>query len=148
MDKKIKISSNLILVEIMCVIAIIFFSKLIIENNNDVDFDFKTLLEYKISLFIFIAGLIYFITRPSIYYDSNNIYIKKTNKNVIIIPLKKIRSIFKSPFGSKGTTMFTIEYINDENEKDSIRFNGPYFSNKLSNFMAILKETNPHIEIV
>ncbi len=148
MDKKIKISSSQILVKVMCFIAIVIFSKLIIDNNNNDDFDFKTLLEYKIFLAVFIAALIYFFTRPAIYYDNTNIYIKKVTQSLIIIPLKKVRSIFKSPFVSKGTTMFTIEYINDENEKDSVKFNGRYFSSKLSNFMAILKETNPHIEIV
>jgi len=87
MDKKIKISSSQILVKVMCVIAIVIFSKLIIDNNNNDDFDFKMLLEYKIFLAVFIAALIYFFTRPSIYYDNNNIYIKKVTKSAIIIPL-------------------------------------------------------------
>src|ERR1017187_6146154 len=115
---KTRISSNLIMMKIVCGVSVFTFLKLLVENRNT-DLDFKTITEYKIYLIVSIVFLLYFFTRPIISHDDVNLYIKKVNKKEMAIPLKRIQSIFVVTIGGRGTSNNSIEYLGNDNVKDT-----------------------------
>jgi hypothetical protein len=144
--KKIRISSNLILMKILGGILTFYFLKLLFENRNT-EIDFKTITEYKLYLIASILFLLYFLTRPIVSHDDITLYIKRVNNKQKIIILKKITSIYVSYIGGRGTSNNSIEYLNEDNSVEKIRFNCSS-SDKLSNFINLVKKNNPRVEII
>ena len=147
---KIKLSSNFIFVKVLLLCGLCF--SLVVgpgQSKNDAAVDFKTGLEYKIFLFVCIALLVYFFTRPKIYYDEARLYIKKINQPEIVIPLKNVTSFFENPLSvNRGTANFTIAFKGKSSEDGSIRFTTGYSSNSIKEFKVLIKKINPHVEIV
>src|SRR4051812_11943789 len=93
-----KLSSDLIVTKIICFLGFVLSVFMIIRNaQDDTVIGFKS-EQWKIFLVVFIATLGYFLTRPKIYYDEINLYVKRINKTEIAIPLKDVKSFFKNPF--------------------------------------------------
>jgi hypothetical protein len=124
---------------------IFWFLKLIFENRNTV-IDFKTITEYKIYLIGSTFFLLYFLTRPIVSHDDINLYIKRVNKQKIV-PLKNLISIYVSYIGGRGTSNNSIDYLNEDNSKEKVRFNCSS-SDKLSNFITVVKKNNTSVEII
>ena len=144
-SNKIRISSNLIFLKILSSILIFWFLKLIFENR-DTDIDFKTITEYKIYLISSTLFLLYFLTRPIVSHDDINLYIKRINKQKII-SLKNVTSIHVSYIGGRGTSNNSIDYLNDNNSEEKVRFNCSS-SDKLSNFITVAKKNNTSVKII
>ena len=148
-SNKIRISGNLLFIKILFAFVIIFVSVLIIQDSRNENADFKTSLEQKIVLILFVSFFIYFLTIPIIYHDEFNMYIKKFNKREIIIPFKSIKSIFDNPLSTyRGMRSYSVEYSDNNQEIKSITFRAPYTSNKVSNFCNIIKIENPKVKII
>jgi hypothetical protein len=138
-NHKLKLSSDLLVTKLMMLFGALYSLKLLFdEHRNNIDIDFKTDLEYKIFFIIMIAFLVYFLTRPGIFYDELNLYIKKINSPEIIVSLKDIKSIFNNPLtGMRGNPIITIEYIDNLSEKNSIKFSAPNSLDKLKHFVTL-----------
>jgi hypothetical protein len=143
-----KLSSDLIVTKIICFLGFVLSVFMIIRNSqDDTVIGFKS-EQWKIFLVVFIATLGYFLTRPKIYYDEINLYVKRINKTEIAIPLKDVKSFFKNPFSvSKGTATFTIEFCDSSPEQDKIKFIAQYASKSIKDFKTTIKKVNPAIEI-
>ena len=145
---KIKLSSGLIFVKLLCLFCL-GLSVILGQSKSNIDGDFKTEMESKLLFVTSAVFLAYFFTKPSLYYDDTNLYIKKVNKREIAIPFKNIRSIFDNSLSaSKGTSTFTIDYIDNSNENDSIKFTADYASYKIKNFINLVKKINPRVTMV
>ncbi len=147
MGTKIRISSNLLLLKILGIIMIFIFLKLILDNRN-IDNDFRIVTEYKIYLIVSAIFLAYFLMRPIVYHDEANLYIKKISSKEMVIPLKKIQTIFVNYIGGRGTSNNSIEYIDINGAKVKVRFNSLNTSDKLRNFIDLVKRINPLVEII
>ena len=148
-NKKIKISSSFLLVKILFSVVILYCIKLLYDESQSIsEIDFKTSLEIKIVLIFFFSVLLYFFLQPNIFYDEANLYIKKVNKKILVISLKNIRTLFNNPITAKGRSTFSIEYIDDTNKTESIKFNIYYYSDRITNFISYVKKINPKVEIL
>ena len=149
-SNKIKLTTDAIYFSLLSLALVFISAKLLVDDSKVVDgVGFETDFEHKVYLIVSIGFLIYVLTRPIIYFDDDNLYIKRIyKKRETIVPLKNITSIFKNPFGSRGTNMITIEYINNSNESSSIKFTTSYFSERLKNLINHTQQRNPHVEIV
>jgi hypothetical protein len=143
------LTSDAIYYHILSIVIVIISSKLLIDDRKVAyGVDFETDFEHKVYLIGSIGLLIYSLTRPHIYFDDANFYIKKiTKKKETIIPLRNITSIFKNPFGGRGSRMITIEFINKENEPSSVKFSSRY-STRLKDLIGKTQQQNPNVEIV
>ena len=132
-------------------LGLIFVSlKLLVDDNKVIDdVDYVKVFEHKTYLVGSIGLLFYVLARPILYFDDTNLYIKRIyKKKERTVPLKNITSIFKNPFGSRGSNAITIEYKNDLNENCSIKFTANYFSDRLKQLITYTQQKNPHVEIV
>ena len=148
--RKKRITINYILLQILCLAAILFFVKLVIDGSKTVDgLNFKKELEYKLLVAVFIILAVYFILAPRTYFDETNFYIKRLARKEIVIPIENITSIFRHPFsGGKGTSFYTVEYLDNNKEMNSIKFAASYWADRISDFISHVKKSNPKVEIV
>ena len=144
-----KLSSDLIVTKIIGFLGFVLSVFMIIRNSqDDTVIGFKS-EQWKIFLVVFTVMLGYFLTRPKIYYDEVNLYVKRINKTEIVIPLKDVKSFFENPFSvSKGTATFTIEFCDSSPAEDKIKFIAQYASKSIKDFKATIKNINPAVEIV
>ena len=147
---KIKLSSDLIATKLICVFGVLLCLVIVFgRSKNTIDDDFKTDLEYKLLLVATTILTSYLLTRPSIYYDDTNLYIKKVNKKEESIPLKNVKSFFENPLSiNKGTALYSIEFTDNSSENDLIKFTASYSAESIKNFKTLIKKINPRVEIV
>jgi hypothetical protein len=146
---KIKISSDFIFAKILLSIVAVYCIKLIYDEYQSIlDSDFKTSLEIKILFLMCLFFLVYFFFQPKVYYDDTNLYIKRIFTKQTTIPLKNVKSLFNNPITYKGRSTFSIEYIDNEKEMSSIKFNINYYNKKISIFIDEVKKINHNVEIV
>ena len=96
-----------------------------------------------------LLGFVYFYTRPRVYFDNSNFYIKMINKSEMRVPLKNIQSIFRNPFRSAGSGayFYEIEYLSEDNEDEKVKFYSDSFS-LMQDFKDLVIKINPSVEIV
>jgi hypothetical protein len=85
-----KLSSDLIFTKIVCFLGLGLSVFMTIKNSKDATIIGFESDRWKIFVIVFIALLAYFLTRPKIYYDELNLYIKRINKSENVIPLKNV----------------------------------------------------------
>ncbi|MGC4102571.1 hypothetical protein [Ferruginibacter sp.] len=140
-DQLTKLSSAFILQKILFITGLLI-CLLLLQDYNRVSAKDST--SNIIAVLAFTAGTIYFFTRPVIFFDDTNLYIKKFRKKEIVIPLKNIRSLEKEFFYSiftKGGNYYHIKYAADDSN-GSIRFYAGYGSDSLPQFIVHLKKIN------
>ena len=142
---KTKISTDFISTKLLCLGSSGFcFFKYLEAKKID---DLYTEAWFLVAIFSLI-GFVYFYSKPKVYFDSSNLYIKRINKNEIQIPLKNIHSIFRDPFRSgNGTCFYEIEYLSEDNEDEKAKFHSDSFS-LMDNFKNLVIKINPSVEIV
>ena len=142
---KTKISTDFISTKLLCLGSSGFcFFKYLEAKKID---DLYTEAWLLVAIFSLI-GFVYFYSKPKVYFDSSNLYIKRINKNEIQIPLKNIHSIFRDPFRSgNGTCFYEIEYLSEDNEDEEVKFHSDSFS-RMEDFKNLVIKINPSVEIV
>ena len=142
---KTKISTDFISTKLLCLGSSGFcFFKYLEAKKID---DLYTEAWFLVAIFSLI-GFVYFYSKPKVYFDNSNLYIKRINKNEIQIPLKNIHSIFRDPFRSgNGTCFYEIEYLSEDNEDEKAKFHSDSFS-LMDNFKNLVIKINPSVEIV
>ena len=143
-ENKIRISSQHVDLKVLGIVFIFFTLKLLIDNINT-DLEFKTITEFRIYFIVSILFSMFFFTRPAVYHDDLNLYIKRFIRKEEIIELQNVKSIYVSWLGGRGTYNNTIEYLDIHNSKKRLRFNS---NNRLSNFINQVKINNPRAEII
>ena len=104
---------------------------------------------YFLGILFFLLLFAYFFTRPKVFFDHSNLYFKKISANEIQIPLKNICSIFNNPFFyARGSYSYEIEYRDENNEIDNIKFRSDSLSPAMREFENVVKNINPSVEIV
>lgn len=138
---KIKISSSFIGQK--TVLFIIMFFLLLVWSDYKRSHD-GTFLGHATGFIIVLALLVFFFTRPNMYYDENNFYIAQARRKNIEIPLANIQSINYSILSfQKFSHSYRIKYLNDNNEIKSIRlFPG---MSPISEFINCVKKENPNV---
>lgn len=144
-SNKTKISAGYTFTKLFCLIASGFcFLKYLAAKKID---DLYT-EAWLLGVIFFIMAFVYFYTRPKVYFDNCNLYLKRINKNEIQIPLKNIHSIFRDPFRSgNGTCFYEIEYLSEDNEDEKAKFHTDSFS-LMDDFKSLVIKINPSVEIV
>jgi len=146
-EDKIKISSDLILTKLL-IPGGLFISLLLLQDYNRVAS--KTFMEYILVNIVLLVLLIYIFTRPSIFCNSNHFYIKKINKEEIIIPLRNIKSVGKDFFTSlttRGINFYSVEYTTIAKKSGKIKVQIDYNSENFATFIAQTKKVNPSVDI-
>ena len=142
-QQKIKLSSDFIVVRLVITAIIIFFWASV-HNKADA-INFKADLEHKLFLILFLGFLIYFSTRPNIYYDSKDLYIKRIGTKEISIPLEDIRSITKI-YLPRWRSDYRIRYLVNK-ELESVSLTESSFSQPMAEFIGLVKRINPALVI-
>jgi hypothetical protein len=102
-----------------------------------------------LGIIFFLFWFVYFFTRPKVWFDSSNLYYKRINKSEMQIPLKNIHSIFNNLFFmARRIYSYEIEYLDENNEIEKIKFKAYKFSAQVKDFKELVKKNNPSVEIV
>jgi len=143
---KTKISADYTFTKLFCLVASGFcFLKYLAAKKID---DLYT-EAWLLGVIFFIMAFVYFYTRPKVYFDNSNLYIKRINKTEILIPFKNIHSIFYNPIRSfrSGVYFYEIEYLSEANEDEKMKFESDS-SSVMEVFKNLVKKFNPSVEIV
>jgi len=133
----------MIFLKIVCIAAILFIVASF-PGNHEIDYiNFKTFLKYKLEIILLSIFLIFLLVSPRIFFDDQNLYIKKTWRKEMVIPLTSVVSI--SSYHVRLGTGYTIEYINDDKDPASIRFESKP-KNIIEKFINQAKKINPNIK--
>ena len=142
--EKLKISSDFIFIKFLFIgiLGILFLLLTDYKRTETI-----VVVEYVV-IFIVLSFLLYFLfTRPDIYYDSQNLYIKGSDFN-IEIPFENIQSIYFSVIGfGQGSYSYKIKYLDPENKIAVVRLFPSYLSNPVSKFISCVEEQNPNVKI-
>jgi hypothetical protein len=141
-QSKTKLSSSFIVVKLFFIAAIIAFPVSVYVKRDSVDA--KTMTAFAIVSVVFSALVIYFFTRPIIYYDLTDLFIKKIGAKESVIPLKNIRTISRD-YAYRGSANYTITY-SENKESKSIRLSKNYPSKPMMKFTSFVRQVNPHLE--
>ena len=143
---KTKISTDFISTKLLCLGSSGFcFFKYLEAKKID---DLYTEAWLLVAIFSLI-GFVYFYSKPKVYFDNSNLYIKRINKNEILISLKNIHSIFRNPIRSvgSGADFYEIEYLSESDEDEKIKFYSDSDS-LMEDFTNLVIKINPAVEIV
>ncbi|MEO5944421.1 MAG: hypothetical protein ABIP30_10310 [Ferruginibacter sp.] len=139
-NKKIKISSDLILLKVIFITVIVFCTGILLWPGRE------SIKHYLIIIVILGLILFFLFTRSSIYYSEDMFFIKKWRKDEINIPLENIISIKLSFLGfSRGENSWVVKYYSDNSEIKSIRIL-PNSFNSFSDFIKACENKNPEIK--
>jgi hypothetical protein len=144
-SKKIRISSDFVFVKAFFIVIIVICSLILYYDSRPaVAVDVKTLTEYKFLLITLIIILGFLFTRPGVYYDNANLYIKKIRKEEMSIPLENIKTLsrYSAP---RGGDFYRIKYINPDNKPASIWFYVGIFSEAMPKFITAIKSVNTDV---
>src|SRR4030095_8743315 len=140
---KTKISADYTFTKLFCLVASGFcFLKYLAAKKID---DLYT-EAWLLGVIFFIMAFVYFYTRPKVYFDNSNLYIKRINKTEILIPFKNIHSIFYNPIRSfrSGVYFYEIEYLSEANEDEKMKFESDS-SSVMEVFKNLVKKFNPSV---
>ena len=142
--EKLKISSDFIFIKFLFVGILGILFLLLTDYKRT---ETNVVVEY-VFIFILLSLLLYYLfTRPDIYYDSENLYIKGSDLD-IQIPFENIKSIYFSVVGfGQGSYSYKIKYLDAENKIASVRLFPSYFSNPVSKFISCVEKQNPNVKI-
>jgi hypothetical protein len=111
--------------------------------NSNADTDFKTGLEYKISLVPVLSFFIYFLTLRTIHYTSSTLFLKNIFQQEEVVPFENIRSIRVQVF-VKGIG-YKIRYMNAKGSTSAAMLYGRSYK-AIDIFKTQVKMINPAVE--
>ena len=119
-SEKVRLSSEFFFTKLIIIVSLGFLFLLLTDYRRTTS---SRLIEYSISFIVLSLLLLYLFSIPGIYYDNDNLYIKRANKINTVIPLFSIQSMYFSVLGfGQGSYSYKIKYLNDTNEINQSEF--------------------------
>ncbi|HET6769818.1 MAG TPA: hypothetical protein VFH08_20560 [Chitinophagaceae bacterium] len=142
---KIKLSADFTFTKLLCIGGSILCIERYLEKRKSQDLYTEL---YFLGIILFLMGFTYFFTRPKVFFDQSNLYFKKISTSERRIPLRNICSIFSNPlFMARGSSSYEIEYRDENNEIDKIKFRSESPSPAMRDFKNVVKKINSSVEI-
>lgn len=143
--EKLRISSDLVLNKIF-IVGILGILFLLLSDYKHAETN--EVVGCIFSSAVLVLLLYYLVTRPDLYYDSANLYIKKSSGIEIQVPFEDIQSVCSSLFGlEQRRYSYIIKYLDAQNKITTIRLFPNACGKPFSTFIKCIQKQNPKVKV-